>query len=100
MGCEKGGDLQRVGSNPSEEGDLTLYTPAEAASDVKRSDSDSTLNTPESPRERVKRSNPVFAGGLTQRFTNAPISDTDIGWTSKSQDETPQEVRPPPEDGG
>ena len=99
MGCEKEIDLQILGSNPCEEADLTIDTPLEKAPGVNRSEPDLTIENPPSPRERVNRSNPVFASGLTQRLTNTPISDTDIGRTSESQDETALEVHPP-EDGG
>ena len=99
VGCEKGGDLSIVGSNPSEEGDLTMDTGAEDAAVVHRSDDSLTMDNDGHSRERVHRSNPVFATDLTQRWTNAPISDTDIGRTSVSQDETLQEVQSP-EGGG
>ena len=95
VGCEKGMEMVRVGSNPSEEGDLTRTMPSEQESDGTRSEPPSTRTTPASPRERGTRSNPVIASGLTQRVPNTPISDTDIGRTSESQDETSQEVHPP-----
>ena len=91
--------MQRVGSNPSEGGDLTRCTSFDQEADATRSDPPSTRCTNVPPREHATRSNPVVASDLTQRVANAPISDTDIGRTSESQDETPQEVNPP-EDGG
>ena len=99
VGCEKERDLQIVGSNPSEEADLTICTPSDQEPGANRSEPPSTICNPGSPRERANRSNLVFASDLTQRVANAPISDTDIVRTSESQDETPQEVHPP-EDGG
>jgi hypothetical protein len=99
VGCEKECHLSFVGSNPSEEADLTNDTPPEKAPGVIRSEPHSTNDNPHSPRERVIRSKPVFAGVLPQRMTNALISVTDIDRTSESQDETTQEVHPP-EDGG
>ena len=95
VGCEKECPLSIVGSNPSEEGDLTMDTGAEDAAVVHRSDASLTMDNDGHSRERVHRSNPVFATDLTQRWTNAPISDTDIGRTSESRNETSQELHPP-----
>ncbi len=99
VGCEKGGNLSTDGSNPSDSGDLSVDTGSEVIHSVHRSQEQLSVDTPVHPRERVHRSFPVPARDLPHLWTNAPISDTDIGRTSESQDETPQEVHPP-EDGG
>ena len=99
VGCEKEGDLSTVGSNPSGDTDLTVDTGSEDVHGVHSSQDQLTVDTADSPRERVHSSFPVAATDLSQLWTNTPISDTDIGRTSKFQDETPREVSFP-EDGG
>ena len=99
VGCEKGGNLSSVGSNPSEGPNFTLDTSSEEGAGVQRDDPSFTLDNHGQPRERVQRDFPVTAMDLTPRWTNAPISDTDIDRTNESQDETPQKVHLP-EDGG
>ena len=96
VGCEKGGDLSMGGSNPSEEADLAMDTCSEEGPVVHGSEPYLPMDTHGHPRERVHGSFPVAATDLTHPWTNAPISDTDIGRTSVSQDETLHEVNPPP----
>ena len=92
VGCEKGENLFLVGSNPSEEGKLTRDTGSEDVPGVPGSNAQLTRDTSDSPRERVPGSFPVLPTDLTQPGTNAPISDTDIGRTSESQNLTALEV--------
>ena len=99
MGCEKGEDLSLVASNPLQELEITRDTPLEVVPSVPSDSAPFTRDTADSPRERVPSDFPVAATDLMPLGTNAPISDTDIGRTSVSQDETPQEVNPL-EDGG
>ena len=99
VGCEKEGNLSTVGSNPSGDADLTVDTGSDDVHSVHSSQDQLTVDTTDSPRERVHSKFPVAAVGLMPLWTNAPISDTDIGRTSVSQDETPQEVNPPEDDG-
>lgn len=99
VGCEKECHLSLGGSNSSEEGDLASDTGSENALGVTGSKPDLASDNALSPRERVIGSFPVAAMGLTHPVTNAPISDTDIGRTSESQDETSPEVQSS-EDGG
>ena len=94
MGCEKGGDLYLVASNPLQELEITRYTPLEVVPSVPSDSAPFTRYTADSPRERVSSDFPVAATDLMPLDTNAPISDTDIERTSESQNETAQ-GRPP-----
>ena len=94
VGCEKGGDLSTVASNPLQEHEITVDTASEVVHSVHSDEPGFTVDTTGSPRERVHSKFPVAAVGLMPLWTNTPISDTDIGRTSESQNETLQEVHP------
>ena len=95
VGCEIEENLSLLAPEALERQDLSSDTAIKSDGGVAASLPAPSSDTPPEGEIRVAAIDPSSATDLPQAATNAPISDTDIGRTSKSQDETPQEVNPP-----